>query len=50
MWYFAWILGIGFAVLLSIVNAMWYEAQEDRASAVNGNNGSYSGRSGQEGH
>jgi cyd operon protein YbgT len=49
MWYFAWILGIGFAVLLSIVNAMWYEAQED-ASAVNGNNGSYSGRSGQERH
>jgi cytochrome bd-I ubiquinol oxidase subunit X len=50
MWYFAWILGIGFAVLLSIVNAMWYEVQEDRASAVNGNSGSYSDRSGQERH
>lgn len=32
MWYFAWMLGIGFAVLLSILNAMWLEAQEDRAA------------------
>jgi cyd operon protein YbgT len=23
MWYFAWILGVGFAVLLAILNAMW---------------------------
>jgi cytochrome bd-I ubiquinol oxidase subunit X len=30
MWYFAWVLGIGFAVLLSILNAMWYEALEDQ--------------------
>ncbi|MDR3299646.1 MAG: cytochrome bd-I oxidase subunit CydX [Candidatus Accumulibacter sp.] len=29
MWYFTWILGIGFAVLLSIVAAMWLEAQDD---------------------
>jgi cyd operon protein YbgT len=39
MWYFAWILGVGFALLLSILNAMWYEAQEDReivTGAVNG--------------
>jgi len=28
MWYFTWILGLGFAVLLSIVNALWFEAQE----------------------
>lgn len=28
MWYFAWILGLGFAVLLGVVNALWYEAQE----------------------
>lgn len=28
MWYFAWMLGIGFAVLLAIVNAMWGESQE----------------------
>jgi cyd operon protein YbgT len=29
MWYFAWILGLGFAVLLSLVNVMWLEAKED---------------------
>jgi cyd operon protein YbgT len=29
MWYFTWILGLGFAVLLSIVSAMWLEAQDD---------------------
>jgi cytochrome bd-I ubiquinol oxidase subunit X len=39
MWYFAWILGIGFAVLLSILNAMWYEAQEDREIVANAMNG-----------
>jgi cyd operon protein YbgT len=31
MWYFAWILGIGFAVLLAILNAMWGETEGDRA-------------------
>ena len=31
MWYFAWALGIGFAVLLAILNAMWGESQEARA-------------------
>jgi cyd operon protein YbgT len=25
MWYFAWILGLGFAVTLAILNAMWLE-------------------------
>lgn len=30
MWYFSWILGLGFAVLLAVVNALWLEAQEDR--------------------
>jgi len=29
MWYFTWILGLGFAVLLAIVNALWFEAQEN---------------------
>ncbi len=28
MWYFTWVLGLGFAVLLAIVNALWFEAQE----------------------
>lgn len=35
MWYFTWVLGIGFAVLLAILNAMWGENEEARA----GNNG-----------
>jgi len=30
MWYFTWLLGIGFAVLFAIMNAMWLESQEDR--------------------
>lgn len=30
MWYFAWMLGVGFAVLLAIVNAMWGETEEAR--------------------
>jgi len=25
MWYFAWILGLGFAVTLAVLNAMWLE-------------------------
>ena len=29
MWYFTWILGLGFAVLLAIVNALWLEAPDD---------------------
>lgn len=33
MWYFAWVLGIGFAVLLAILNAMWGETQEQRQRA-----------------
>lgn len=33
MWYFAWILGVGFAVLLAIVNAMWGETEEARSQA-----------------
>lgn len=31
MWYFTWVLGLGFALLLAIVNALWFEAQEDKA-------------------
>jgi len=33
MWYFAWILGVGFAVLLAILNAMWGENEENRLRA-----------------
>jgi cyd operon protein YbgT len=32
MWYFAWGLGITMAVLLAVVNAMWFEAQESAGS------------------
>ncbi|NWG30731.1 MAG: cytochrome bd-I oxidase subunit CydX [Rhodocyclaceae bacterium] len=30
MWYFTWILGLAMAILLAVLNAMWFEAQEDR--------------------
>ena len=30
MWYFAWMLGVGFAVLLAILNAMWGENEAAR--------------------
>jgi cyd operon protein YbgT len=28
MWYFTWILGVGFAGAFSILNAMWLELSE----------------------
>lgn len=34
MWYFAWILGVGFAVLLAIMNAMWGENEAARTEAA----------------
>lgn len=30
MWYFSWVLGLGFAVTLSVLNAMWLESRADR--------------------
>ncbi len=36
MWYFAWILGIGFAVLLAILNAIWGENEEARLASLKG--------------
>jgi cytochrome bd-I ubiquinol oxidase subunit X len=33
MWYFSWVLGLGFAVLLAILNAMWGENEAARSSA-----------------
>ena len=33
MWYFTWILGIGFAVLLAIVNAIWLENEAGRKAS-----------------
>lgn len=29
MWYFAWVLGLGFAAMFAVMNAMWLEARED---------------------
>lgn len=29
MWYFTWVLGLGFAVLFAVINALWLEAQEN---------------------
>jgi cyd operon protein YbgT len=29
MWYFTWILGATAAVALAVMNAMWFEFQED---------------------
>jgi cytochrome bd-I ubiquinol oxidase subunit X len=29
MWYFAWVLGLGLAILFAVVNALWFEAQEE---------------------
>ena len=34
MWYFAWVLGIGFAVLLAILNALWGENESARVDDV----------------
>jgi len=29
MWYFSWILGLGFACSFAILNAMWLESRGD---------------------
>lgn len=28
MWYFSWVLGVGFIVAFAILNAMWLEIRE----------------------
>jgi cyd operon protein YbgT len=28
MWYFSWVLGLGFACTLAVLNAMWLELTE----------------------
>jgi cytochrome bd-I ubiquinol oxidase subunit X len=30
MWYFAWILGLGLAATIGILNALWYELRTVR--------------------
>ncbi len=29
MWYFSWVLGLGFAVTLAVLNAIWLELRMD---------------------
>ncbi len=33
MWYFTWMLGIGFAVLLAILNVLWMENEDGRRNS-----------------
>jgi cyd operon protein YbgT len=33
MWYFAWVLGVGFACAFAILNAMWFELNVDRGES-----------------
>lgn len=33
MWYFAWILGVGLAATVAILNGMWFESREMRRIA-----------------
>lgn len=30
MWYFTWVLGLGFACTFAVLNAMWLESRADR--------------------
>jgi len=30
MWYFSWVLGLGFAVTLAVLNAIWLESRDER--------------------
>ncbi|MFZ1891558.1 MAG: cytochrome bd-I oxidase subunit CydX [Formosimonas sp.] len=36
MWYFAWALGLGFALLFALVNTLWLDAKETNSDR-NGN-------------
>ncbi|PKO33405.1 MAG: cytochrome bd-I oxidase subunit CydX [Betaproteobacteria bacterium HGW-Betaproteobacteria-7] len=36
MWYFAWALGIGFAVLLAVLNAIWGDNEDARELSLKG--------------
>jgi cyd operon protein YbgT len=34
MWYFAWVLGLGLAATVGILNALWYELRTVREDTV----------------
>ena len=40
MWYFSWLLGLGFACAFAILNAIWLEIVEDEMAPVDNNPGS----------
>lgn len=33
MWYFTWILGLAMAVMFAVLNAMWFEAQQEHGNS-----------------
>lgn len=35
MWYFAWVLGLGLAASVGILNALWYELRAVREDEAN---------------
>jgi cytochrome bd-I ubiquinol oxidase subunit X len=34
MWYFTWILGLGFALAFGVINAIWFEILEPTSSSA----------------
>jgi len=36
MWYFAWILGLGLAATVGVLNALWYELRTVREKDATG--------------
>ncbi len=35
MWYFTWVLGVTMAILFAVLNAMWFEAQQEQSKESN---------------
>jgi cyd operon protein YbgT len=31
MWYFTWVLGVTMAIFFAVLNAMWFEAQQEQS-------------------
>lgn len=38
MWYFAWMLGLPFAAMFAVINAMWLEMESDRQLLADAHN------------
>ncbi|MBX2806733.1 MAG: cytochrome bd-I oxidase subunit CydX [Hyphomicrobiales bacterium] len=39
MWYFAWMLGLGLAATVGILNALWFELRNVREEEISENEG-----------